>query len=110
MKKRSLTQKINEASDAKRFWEDHSHDMQDAGPEYSAKVVERNANLKAAKEGRINMRVNAKDLMMFKQVADRKGVPYQTLLNQIIHQYSIGTLVDVDEVRKMFPVIKKRVG
>lgn len=94
--------------DHQTFFEAHAHEMEDAGPEYIAKAVARNAALKDAKEGRINMRVNARDLLLFKQLADRKGIGYQTLLSQIIHQYSTGTLVDVDEVRKMFPDIKKK--
>lgn len=42
----------------------------------------------------INLRVSEKDLLKVKAQAAEKGVPYQTLLASLIHQYSAGKIRD----------------
>lgn len=76
-------------------------------PEVDKKIKARNARWKAekeAKDGKINMRVPSGDLEQLKAVAEKKGVGYQTLLGMIIHQYVNGTLVDIEEIRKILKV------
>ena len=36
----------------------------------------------------------------------KKGIGYQTLLGQIIHNYVNGQSVDVEEIRKVIPGLK----
>lgn len=73
-------------------------------PERMKATKARNAAMrssKEAKDGKINMRVPTGDLEALKSVAEQKGVPYQTLLGMIIHQYVQGTLVDIEEIKKI---------
>lgn len=82
-------------------------------PEVHEQIKARNARWKAetavkaekeAKDGKINMRVPSGDLEQLKAVAEKKGVGYQTLLGMIIHQYVNGTLVDIEEIKKILKV------
>jgi predicted DNA binding CopG/RHH family protein len=91
-------------SSEEQFFEDHFEEMKSLGPEVIAKVKARND---AAKDARINMRVNPEDLKLFKNLADEKRIPYQTLLSHVIHEYATGNLVNVKEIAKVF---KKRAG
>ena len=45
------------------------------------------------KDKRINIRVSSKDLEMLKTTAVELGLPYQTLVSSILHQYVTGRLV-----------------
>jgi predicted DNA binding CopG/RHH family protein len=40
------------------------------------------------KDAVLNIRVNSQDLAMIKQKAKRVGIPYQTLVSELIHQYA----------------------
>ena len=46
------------------------------------------------KDKRINIRLSARDLQGIQRVAMRKGLPYQTLISGLIHQYVEGELVE----------------
>jgi predicted DNA binding CopG/RHH family protein len=45
------------------------------------------------KDKRINIRVSSKELEMLKTTAVELGLPYQTLVSSILHQYVTGRLV-----------------
>ena len=45
------------------------------------------------KDKRINIRLSSKDLEMIKTTAVELGLPYQTLVSSILHQYVTGRLV-----------------
>ncbi len=40
----------------------------------------------------VNLRVSEGDLLKIKSLAVEKGIPYQTLLSSLIHQYSSGRI------------------
>lgn len=40
----------------------------------------------------INIRISESDLAKVKSMAVKKGVPYQTMLTSVIHQYSTGVI------------------
>lgn len=42
----------------------------------------------------VNLRISEKDLLKIKAQAAEKGIPYQTLLTSLIHQYSSGRIRD----------------
>ena len=44
------------------------------------------------KNARINIRMSDSDLLMLKQQAAMQGLPYQTLVSSILHQYVAGHL------------------
>lgn len=40
----------------------------------------------------INIRISESDLGKIKSMAVKKGIPYQTMLTSVIHQYSTGVI------------------
>ena len=40
----------------------------------------------------INIRISESDLAKVKSLAVKKGIPYQTMLTSVIHQYSTGMI------------------
>lgn len=56
----------------------------------------------------ISMRMSAFDLDLLKEKAQREGMPYQTLLNTIVHKYVTNQLVDKNEVIKTITMMKGR--
>lgn len=42
------------------------------------------------KDTRINIRISSSDLMLLKQKAAYKGLPYQTFIASILHEYAAG--------------------
>ena len=49
------------------------------------------------KDKRINIRLSANDLEALKTQAVELGLPYQTLVSSILHQYASGRLVQKQE-------------
>lgn len=47
------------------------------------------------RDNRINIRISGKDLTELQKLALAEGIPTQSLIANIIHQYVQGTLVDV---------------
>lgn len=47
------------------------------------------------RDSRINIRVSGKDLTKLQKQANAEGIPLQSLIAHVIHQYVQGTLVDV---------------
>lgn len=46
------------------------------------------------KDARINIRLSSKDLGDVQVIAAREGIPYQTLVSNIIHKYVSGSLTE----------------
>ena len=70
---------------------------------------ERSALMAAARETlqkdkRINIRMSGRDLLSLKRKANRFGMPYQTLISSILHQYVSGDLKPtlVEEVQSSY--------
>ncbi len=42
----------------------------------------------------ITIRLQQRDIIRFKSEAQKKGIPYQTLLTSVVHQYASGNLVE----------------
>jgi predicted DNA binding CopG/RHH family protein len=47
----------------------------------------------------VSLKIDANDLSDIKTEAERLGVPYQTLINSIIHRYISNELVDKRELK-----------
>ncbi|MGC9363308.1 MAG: CopG family antitoxin [Fidelibacterota bacterium] len=62
---------------------------------------------KAKKNRSISLRVSNFDLEKLKEKADTEGIPYQTLINSILHKYITGQLLEKDQVIKSFRIIAK---
>ncbi len=49
----------------------------------------------------ISLRIQVKLLGQLKVEADRMGMPYQTLINTILHRFVNGELIDKNEAKKI---------
>jgi predicted DNA binding CopG/RHH family protein len=63
------------------------------------KKLEAAAKATLEKTKNINIRISAGDLFNIKSKAAEQGIPYQTLLSSLIHQYSRG-LIDYNVLRE----------
>jgi len=62
----------------------------------------RNAAKETMKKiSRINIRMKADDLEDIKQIAARKGMPYQTLIGSVLHRFAKGDMVAIDEAEQV---------
>jgi predicted DNA binding CopG/RHH family protein len=60
----------------------------------------------AAKTKNINIRISAYDIERVKQKSAEEGLPYQTFISSIIHQYITGSLVDEKAVLKTMELLR----
>lgn len=63
------------------------------GERQSVMAAVRNSNPKA-----ISIRINENDLNEIKRKANRVGMPYQTLINTILHRYISGDIVLKEQI------------
>jgi len=47
------------------------------------------------KDSRVNIRISSNDLSHLKQEAARKGLPYQTFISSVLHQYASGHFTEI---------------
>ncbi len=62
---------------------------------------------RARKNQAISLRLSEFDLEMLKKRAEQEGLPYQTLINMIIHKFVTDQLYDKDELRKVLAGIQE---
>ena len=55
---------------------------------------------KARKNHAISLRLSEFDLELLKKKAESEGLPYQTLINSVLHKYVTDQLYDKNEMRK----------
>jgi len=53
----------------------------------------------------ISLRISSFDLGMLKKKARIQGIPYQTLINSVLHKYITNELLDRDEALKSFQLL-----
>ena len=49
----------------------------------------------------ISLKMEVKDLVDIKDEAERLGMPYQTLINSILHRYITGELIDKRDLKNL---------
>jgi predicted DNA binding CopG/RHH family protein len=49
---------------------------------------------KKKKDSRVNLRVESDDVGIFRELAEREGIGYQTLMVSVLHKFAQGSLVD----------------
>ena len=52
----------------------------------------------------VTLRMEETDLEAIRSLAEREGMPYQTLIGSVVHKYISGALVDINEVRKVIKI------
>jgi predicted DNA binding CopG/RHH family protein len=53
------------------------------------------------KMARINIRMKSDDLAGIKRIADRKGMPYQTLIGSVLHRFANGDMIAIDDAEQV---------
>ena len=53
------------------------------------------------KIARINIRMKAEDLEDIRHIAERKGMPYQTLIGSVLHQFAKGDMISIDDAEQV---------
>jgi predicted DNA binding CopG/RHH family protein len=61
---------------------------------------------KANAKKSISLRLKVNDLELLKQRADSEGLPYQTLLSNIVHKFVSDQLVDKRSILKTLEILK----
>ena len=56
----------------------------------------------------ISLRINENDLERLKEKAKKNGLPYQTMINVVIHKYVTDSYLDKEEINKLLQL--KKVG
>ena len=56
------------------------------------------------KTERMNIRMTKRDLLALKAAAESEGIPYQSLVTSILHKFTTGQLVDINEAKKILRV------
>jgi len=68
-----------------------------AAPELQAEVARwQAAAARTSKKKAVTVRLQERDIQRIKAIAHRKGVPYQTLVSSVIHQYATGDLRETE--------------
>jgi predicted DNA binding CopG/RHH family protein len=62
---------------------------------------------KERKTKNINIRISAHALEKLKEKSVEEGLPYQTLISQILHKYISDSLVDEKEIMKALELMEK---
>lgn len=83
---------------------DHLRSVSGAKREKLEKII-----TKAAKNKAISLRISEVDLEMIRTRAEQEGLPYQTLINMVLHKYVTGELFDRTELMKILAILEKAV-
>ena len=86
-------------------------EIEDQAEEFVPAGKEKKSELLAALKGAtwkkpVTMRLSTADVMAARRIAERDGLPYQTLLSSVIHRYVTGRLVDVEQARRVLKAAK----
>jgi predicted DNA binding CopG/RHH family protein len=68
-----------------------------AAPDLQASIAGwQAAAARTSKKKAVTVRLQERDIQRIKAIAHRKGVPYQTLVSSVIHQYATGDLREAE--------------
>ena len=85
--------------------EDHAEEWVPASEE-ARKTLRRIAE-RSKKNEAISLRMSSFDLTRIKAMAAEQGMPYQTLINVLVHKYVTNQMYEKDEVLKTLRVVKE---
>ena len=54
----------------------------------------------------ISLRINERDLSILKEKAGKNGLPYQTMINVVLHKYATDSYLEKDEINKFLRLKK----
>ena len=65
--------------------------------------------IEASKKNRaISLRISNFDLEKIKEKAEHEGIPYQTLITNVLHKYITNQLYEKDEILKSIQLLKEQ--
>ena len=85
------------SKEEKRFERDFDI-LQPVSPETKDRIEKIIAS--SQKSRPISLRINENDLVQLKEKASKNGLPYQTMINVIIHKYVTDSYLDKEEINK----------
>ncbi|HRX15664.1 MAG TPA: CopG family antitoxin [Spirochaetota bacterium] len=56
----------------------------------------------------ITLRVDSNDLEKIKTLAEKEGMPYQTLISSVLHKYINNSLVDERSIKKAVSILSEK--
>ncbi len=62
---------------------------------------------KSRKTKNINIRIREKDLEKLREKSAQEGLPYQTLIAQVLHKYINNRLIDEKDILKAIELLRK---
>lgn len=86
--------------DEEQWYEDHAEEFVPVPDTMREKLIQA-AKKTIKKTERMNIRMSKTDMESLKLFAAREGLPYQSLVASILHKYTLGQLIDINEVQKM---------
>jgi len=91
----------SQALDQEEQWyEDHADEFTDMPTSVRESLVTA-ARTSSRKSERMNIRMTKADMDALRARASADGIPYQTLVASVLHRYSVGRLIDINEARKI---------
>jgi predicted DNA binding CopG/RHH family protein len=88
-----------------QYIEDHAEEFVSVNQEKKKNI---DSILEKAKKNRaISLRISNFDLDLLKSKAQKEGIPYQTLINAIIHKYVTNQLLEKEEALKILQLTKQ---
>lgn len=83
-----------------QWYEEHADEFTDMPTSVRESLVTA-ARMSSRKSERMNIRMTKADMDALRARASVDGIPYQTLVASVLHRYSVGRLVDINEARKI---------
>ena len=83
-----------------QWYEDHADEFIPAPKEMRELVIQAAVNTRNKTE-RMNIRMSKADMENLKMIAAREGLPYQSLVTSVLHKYTSGILIDINEAKKI---------
>ncbi|MCJ7813669.1 BrnA antitoxin family protein [bacterium] len=97
--------KYNKLLDEEKAIEDEIENLKPVS-EMKKKKIEQLLS-QARKNKSISLRISNFDLEKLKEKANNEGVPYQTLINSILHKYITNQLFEKDQILKTYKLLTK---
>jgi len=83
-----------------QWYEDHADEFVSTPDGLRTRLIEAAVNTHNKTE-RMNIRMSKADMERLKAIASQEGPPYQSLVTSILHKYTSGLLVDINEAKKI---------
>jgi len=87
-----------------QWYEDHFEEFVPAAPELRESLLKAAAKppkVNSDKKTMVSIRLDQQDVRTIKELANRAGLGYQTMISSLLHQYAMGDLVNIQEAKKV---------